>query len=131
MIAKGSPIRVPFEMLSLLGEPDLSAVVPTVVISADGGAAASSTNTPQQIAGTHVWTVLLTADESTADLVVLIATRDDDFPSTKYLYTESVYTTTKAGYLTDDITKEDDLDAAKQEVLDKLDEVQTASAWIG
>ena len=107
MIEKGIARTIAFTMRdSTTGAPKTTLIAGdvTVKISKDGGAFAAATNAPVAIQDTAVntgeFSLVLTATEMTADVIVIKATAAACIEVRQKIATEANYTATKAGYIT-------------------------------
>lgn len=97
-VQKGVAKLIGFDLVTTAGAEDTTST-PTVQISKDGGAYAATTNAAARLGSTGSFSLALTSAEMTADLVKIRAVASGDVPVFLNLYTESDYTTTRAGYI--------------------------------
>lgn len=98
MISKNAEYTTAFDAVKTDGTEDTS-TTPTITVSKDGGNFASASNSPTRIQTTNVFTIVLTATEMNADLVVVKITGTGLIPRTIILHPETVWTSSKSVFL--------------------------------
>ena len=119
---------------SLINAADASAnttATPTVEVCKDSGGFAAATNAAVRKGSTNAFHVILTAAEMNADTVGVRITALACVPQVLWLYPESTWTATKAGYLDESVSATLSAEAAtvnKTEVINAIDALNNLSA---
>jgi hypothetical protein len=94
-IAKNQQRVFYFGLVNADRTPNTTAT-PVVMISKDGGDLVASTNAPQKIGTSHVWSIILTATEMNCDVLFILVTADNLVYIQTTIFTEANYTSSRA-----------------------------------